>query len=723
MNTKVNHFNPYEHFFIVDSNELNATKTHLYGFAIEEDGIYENTSLNDNDKKFEGSGIYTFVSVDNEQIIITQDFYGSYGLYLFKENERFVLSNSFYYLFEYLKNDHNLTINRDYVNHMFVSELCAMSPTETAINEISMLDKDIVVIINKDKKDLSFIKKDYNEQEFLLDSFEGIKILDYWYQKWVSIIKNIYQKTRFFSVELSGGFDSRIVMSLFLNSGIKMSDVHVKSYQGNTHTFSEDYEIASMIADRFNFTLNENVKSNDYLQYSLADTINICLYNKLFFHKEMNMVVSKLKNKQYVFTGSGGETIRAYWQMDEKELIEYIAKRCKRYRQAIKREVKISIKKLVRRGINHISHDKKITNIGQEYYNYTRCRNHFGKGSLEKYFQNTFELSPLLDPLLKKLIVKYGSCNDEDLLMALIFKRYCPELLEFKFQGGRSIDVETLKLAESINNKYPFIKTERDIKEFAIKEVDDTVIDLSDKKEKLDYQYPNEYLKKVFDSRVFEKQFSKYFDDDIYSQANLFYNQANRYKLRDIYPIIATTLLINDTERKPKSDEAFDVLDNFIDETLYNPYLQSDEYVCLPKTIYERLKKRMSARLDICLIGDNTDFNVSCKQKDNTFIREPEYLQKEGKGYLVESVDFSLDLDLEIKTQGTLSLSLKGLDVKNENNERIEMWIEYNCLSVNNEVIFNENENAWHNKPYKYEKNVEAGDIITIHTEWKPGIE
>lgn len=91
---------------------------------------------------------------------------------------------------------------------------------------------------------------------------------------------------------------------------------------------------------------------------------------------------------------------------------------------------------------------KIIFNLLQIHYNETRSRFHFGKSIIESYFSNMVTLTPLIDSNLRKLKT-YDNDSDAKLLIAIIFLRYCPQLLDFEFDGGRKIDLDTINYAKS----------------------------------------------------------------------------------------------------------------------------------------------------------------------------------------------------------------------------------------------------------------------------------
>ena len=70
-----------DEFFIIDSNNLNSVKQRLYGFTLQNDEIIQDKQMND-DISLKSFGSYVFVNVTDDNIIISQDFNGCYGLYV-----------------------------------------------------------------------------------------------------------------------------------------------------------------------------------------------------------------------------------------------------------------------------------------------------------------------------------------------------------------------------------------------------------------------------------------------------------------------------------------------------------------------------------------------------------------------------------------------------------------------------------------------------------------
>lgn len=285
-----------------------------------------------------------------------------------------------------------------------------------------------------------------------------MKILDEWYDKWIKITRSIKSKSNNIQFSLSGGFDSRMTSSIMLSSNIDLNKVKIYSINSQNHTHGEDYIIASEIADNLGFELNNNVFSKGKYFYKEIDTpIKISNYLKLGFHKQMNFRSFRYEEPVYYFSGGAGATIRSYFDRTPDEFIEYYSKRTER----IERSYIPSVENNLKYSFNEFKKEFDITDdqlkqLPDLLLSEVRTCLHFGKLSLEDYFSNRILLMPLLDPDLHMLKLATNDCDDNDLLMALIFVRFYPKLLDFRIQGDRKIDENTLNYARRLCEKYPY---------------------------------------------------------------------------------------------------------------------------------------------------------------------------------------------------------------------------------------------------------------------------
>ena len=192
---------------------------------------------------------------------------------------------------------------------------------ETLINEIYQIPSNAFVVINKINKTFKIYFIDYKENTIPLESEEGIKIIDKWVDKWGYILRSLIKQTDNISLGLSGGFDTRTVLSILLNSGINLNDINIFSLQDKVHDHEVDFKIAKTIASKFGFKLNNKTLFNNGTILNLKDKLQNVLYSKLGFHVEFTFNSKFLKFPLFKIDGSNGESLRG---MPNSPIYEYI---------------------------------------------------------------------------------------------------------------------------------------------------------------------------------------------------------------------------------------------------------------------------------------------------------------------------------------------------------------------------------------------------------------
>lgn len=457
----INYFDVEHEYFLIDSDKLHQVRPQLYGYSIQASGIYENDNLTpEAAENLGGRGAYVYVDVRGGQITITQDLNGSWGIYLFRHGDYFALSNSFFRLVDHLKFRYPLTVNRDYCHHLLVNDMVSHAYSETAVNEIRLIERNAVIHIDIAEKNLRLELIDYKEHSVALDSAEGMAILDNWLDFWSGVFRGVAQNTKFISADLSGGFDSRISLALLLNSGIDLNRMTINTYEDNSKTHAQDYAIASQIAAHYGFELNRPLPESKFLNYSLTDAFNMDLYHVQTLHKDIYIERKKSVDKLYVVSGDGGETVRDYWFDEPKDFLDGQIGACTVYSLALSRELAHSIKTIITSSFRAVRDKYKIADKNSPYipqyaYQETRCRHHFGKATSIAHFENNITFSPTLDPQLRTVRLNTPECPDPKLLIAVIFTRFELDLVQFPFDSNRSIAPSTIAFAKMLNERFP----------------------------------------------------------------------------------------------------------------------------------------------------------------------------------------------------------------------------------------------------------------------------
>lgn len=430
-----------EEFFVFDSNNLGDVTEKFYGYMVTEEGIVKNDNL-DSNVKLTGIGAYLWVKVYDDKIRIIQDFNGCWGLFAYfsENNNYFAISNSYIKLLEHLRGNVKFTINEDYANSFLFIDLTSYFFEETLINEVEIIPRNCEVLIDKKTKSISYLEIDYEENTVDLESKETLMILDNWFEKWINILRSVKSESNNFSVDLTGGFDSRAVAVLWLSANLNYDKLFVRTIEKyNVKKYIRDLKVSKEISEYFGFPLNRNtIRTSKKGFHDILTPVLLSFYLKLGFHKQMHFPKSRYDEPVYLMDGRGGGTIRGYANKTPQEFIDnkinFLKDKGEEVCDSTNRILNSSFSRLLKKFPNVDSNSKDLPRL---LYNEVRSRHHVGKVYIENYFQNAFNLSPLLDPTLRKLKLTTEECDDRDLVLALIFTRYCPELLNIDFETNK----------------------------------------------------------------------------------------------------------------------------------------------------------------------------------------------------------------------------------------------------------------------------------------------
>ncbi|MBR2774912.1 MAG: hypothetical protein IKD73_08015 [Selenomonadaceae bacterium] len=713
-----------------DSDNLSRVRSRLYGYSIQQSGIYEDDNLTaEAIDGLDGRGCYVYVEVKDGQITIKQDLNGSWGIYLFRYGDYFALSNSFFRLVDHVKFKYPLTVNRDYCHHLIISVLVSHAYSETAVNEIQLVERNAIIHIDTTKKTLETKPINYQENTIPLDSEAGIARLDKWVDLWGSIFRGLAQHTKFISTDLSGGFDSRVTFLLLFHSGIDCSRIQFNSIRGNFHTYAEDYEIASQIATHYGLKLNQPLPKKKFLNYSLSDLLSLDLYQQQITKKYPSVSLKqKYLDKLYSVTGGAGEIIRGNWlrfNQSPKEFIKSQEERATSYSLSLNRELSHSTKVIFESAFQAISDKYKITDENSHYlvqylYQETRCRNHFGKNMVGNYLRNIINLSPALDPGVRTLKLETPQCPDPKLLMALLFVRYDPDLLKFPFDSKRFIAPETIEYAKKINERFPRMQNNKTLPErFDINPHDsyvEHVINRGDNNKELPAEVPRSFLQAVFYSRKTHGLFSAYFDDDLYRVASKKHETRTFDKFSFIYPFLGIAKVLEDVQISNRNRPLYQDMKNFLESDSYD--IPEEEAILNKFILYlkgkiliQALDKKNKEAIKIISITDR-------KAK----VSKPNGAQNKGLCYMIDSCTGNIEIVTKIAEAGQIIIRLSGAFIPDKTEERklIPYWIDYTKLKINDKTIFDTLTPAWCSKPYSHILNVNADEEIKIQVEWQP---
>lgn len=706
-----------ETFFIIDSNSLEDVGEIFCGYAICDGKLIMDNDIT-KELRLTGDGLYIYVSVTSNSIIVEQDFMGGIGLYVYEFAGNFVLSNSFAKLVDYLKGKYEFSFNKRFAESLISAGLCSLSHYETLVNEIMFLPRYYKLVIDKKDKTLNYEKIDYGENSIDLDSKEALEVLDKWYYKWISVIRFLRDKTNNFSFDISGGFDSRMSSTLWLSADINFDNLNFNSLNRKDGVFAEDFKIASQIADEFNFKLNNRSFEYDVFpdyRTALVNAINL----KLGATNASSFKQVFYKDTIYKFSGFGGETVRGHPNPSKNKYMRNVYRRTNENDHAFFKSTESVLSSTLDKISESYGIPQDFENLISMHYKETRNRYHFGKLAIEFYFNNMVTLMPLLDVDLHKLKRTTENCGDKLLLAALIFLRYCPKLLDFRFQGGRKINENTLEFAKKINEKYPFTplknnvidgpefmgdnKSEEDLEhEFSVFE---TLI--NDRYLKLE-----NFLDDVFTSDKFEEEFVKHFSSKSYYSIQKLKNENRTAFLQSVFASISCLRIVRDVEGDAEFSDDIGWLESFLDKKMESSMSKEVKGLLIPFATLRIDMKNYGNENNYLKIIDISDKHAS--------ITTQSFITNHGRGAMIESHKGKVDFYIKCINSGKLKIYLRGKGIMDKNKKRFPTYIDLKSFKIDDEEHIHNSKVISHDNYYFISSDVEDGDVLHIQADWTP---
>lgn len=708
-----------DNLFVIDTDDVASVKSKFYGYTITNRGMLDASNITADDLQLlDGNGCYISIDVSDDKITIAQDYNGCMGMYLFEADDYFALSNSFTLLVDHIKGKHCLSLNEDYANCFVIADLCSMSYSETLIKEIQPLPNNVYVIIDIQSKGIIVCEKDYKVDSVPLDSQEGFELLDAWRNRWKDVFRGIKSRTNNISCDLTGGYDSRMVLALLLSAGINVNDIKINSANDDLHCHAEDFKIASSIAKHFGFVLNNNSALNsDQLSISSEESLEWSFYVKLGLHKEMYFRKSILKYSRFAITGGNGEGLRGYPNILYNEYRDSYIDKCRVYRKD-QHKMQDSVLRMWDNDGKILSKKYGIDSnnplLATFLYDEVRVRNHYARAAFEAYGSNVYQLSPCMDAEIVKLQHTTSECSDLQLIMIIIFLRYCPELLQFPVEGGRGFNQETIEYAKRLNAKYPRNEQECncDGREFRIPDHYFEPIELgSDQKRAgADNDKINRMLSNLFLSQKVRNNFCEYFDESTYDTIAEYIKNHSYHPYKHAYSVIAIAKAIEDVKISHRNEYNAS-LNDFLQSSMLDDRIEANNISVI--------KDFVTARLDIIFEGDsNADFSIVNISDTSASQQRPAWLQNdEQQGFVIESDAMQIDIQVRSSVKGTLRLKLKGRDVR-QDGKRIPAWIDYTKFVYCGALIFDERIPTWHDQPKNISYEILENQLISFHIEW-----
>lgn len=437
-------------YFVISSDNCKSIASCFYGYAIIDNKLYINKL---DHTKFINNleyGFYVNIIDNDDDIIIQQDYYGMYGLFLYNTNNYFAVSNSLLMLINHLRaNRMHMSINKMYCNS-FLFTTTSLSFKNTIVNEIEHIPHFYLLRINKIRKTIDKVQIPLRQYNIDIDSQKGIELIDLWHDKWYNIINYFINGKKEYTIDISGGFDSRGALSILYNKSdndYNIKDINLYSYE--IDDYQDDFHIARQISDKLGFEINKKAyPPTNFI--SLFMCIANTLLNRLTLHNELAFYSTFMGNTLFYFGGGGGEYFREHWDEPISTFIlGFLRGDNTEFHESIIDSITESIyniKKYYRTPFNEV----------HSVYECCRGRLHFGTGIHTQVLANRLAMCPFLDPMLIKLNLYTKTNQDHNILMAILYDRFLELIKDMKFDHNREISHFARKYAHDLNQQFPY---------------------------------------------------------------------------------------------------------------------------------------------------------------------------------------------------------------------------------------------------------------------------
>lgn len=383
-------------FYLSSWCNLNESKIHFEGICYHKNNIIigkeaflDYIKLNSFDTINEGRFTTAFPK-NNSDWIITNDESGQGLLFYYSNNSEWAVSNSFLFLVESLHTrgiqlNFNLkTIIGFHAQHSTTEQLISHS---TLVKEVYLLPYNKFIEIKNKKFNISI------KSEVRINNYE--EDLIYFKNIWSSRISALYKEFgNNIHCDLTGGYDSRTVFGLLLNSEIDLKEINIRSNRNQI----EDYQVATKISAHYDFKLNTSFFKHT-TTCSNETAFELWKYGNLGIYFPVYLAINDYtQTTNFHLHGAGGEGLRNTIQNTTST--QLAGRLSSRIKDKFSIELINEFQNEFLKGAKEAGFNKNTT-INYNYYSFYRSRYHFGRNQYRNLYSSL--ITPLNSLTLQKL--------------------------------------------------------------------------------------------------------------------------------------------------------------------------------------------------------------------------------------------------------------------------------------------------------------------------------
>jgi len=351
------------------------------------------------------------------------------------------------------------------------------------------------------------------------------------------------------------------------------------------------------------------------------------------------------------------------------------------------------------------------------FYRYIRSRYHLGRAHVELFLANRIFLDPIMDPALTKLNQFIGRENDSDLLYTSVFCRYMPEVINLKFDSGRTIKPETIDVARELNEKYPRSAVAYDnvYETFEVLEYPRVKPPRS-----LSNNSPKQLMTNAFLDDELKECIISLFGENVYDKAYTTYKSNGYHADMDMAALIQIYI-------------AYKACEDSVDRNNYSKLdlnIEGSDLKDIRNINYfnngfvtEMMDFLKSGRIDVKCVSKNTGVTLIDSSDANM------YIEKTGnagtQGVILQSIQGDLSTRIRCAGEGKLRIAFKGPFLRYSDGKVLPIKIDYTSIKIVNdkgETVINSNNqiSVSHDRPYEIQVDFKDGAEYTISVKWMP---
>jgi hypothetical protein len=312
-------------FFLVSSYGL-LPEHHLHGICFQDEDLiignegYEKyRAVRQRDIRAGQDGSYIVVRPSENETVIGTDFSGYYKLFLYQRGEKWALSNSFIELVRYVASKNlPVTVDENHLASFFIEGPFGdqLTSLRTSVKEIRLIPSTMEAVLTKAFFGTALTLRPVSAASgHALNEKSYREILQDYLRLWVGRMATMLQADLYMRSDLTGGQDSRAILSLMLAAAQNIGDAFIRQVNFTSDKGAKgDFTIASQIAERFRLRFMDKsedprvpVRLDTSKAYEKWKSLCLGVYGPIYF-PVTHPVPTALS-----FGGAGGEGHRRFY--------------------------------------------------------------------------------------------------------------------------------------------------------------------------------------------------------------------------------------------------------------------------------------------------------------------------------------------------------------------------------------------------------------------------